>query len=95
MKKDPGIPNLFPYRDKIIHEIEETRRIKAEEAENRRAESKARLASVVGADVDGREDEPKDMALDDDKSLGDGAVAGDTMAEVSCLSERLISDEYG
>lgn len=41
LKKDPGIPNLFPYKDKILAEIEEARRRKAEEAERRRAEVKA------------------------------------------------------
>ncbi|KAI9050883.1 hypothetical protein LZ554_005000 [Drepanopeziza brunnea f. sp. 'monogermtubi'] len=41
LKKDPGIPNLFPYKDKILAEIEEGRRRKAEEAEKRRADAKA------------------------------------------------------
>lgn len=41
MKKDPGIPNLFPYKDKILAEIEEGRRRKTEEAEKRRANAKA------------------------------------------------------
>ncbi|KAG9248354.1 P-loop containing nucleoside triphosphate hydrolase protein [Calycina marina] len=41
LKKDPGIPNLFPYKDKILAEIEEGRKRKAEDAANRRAEAKA------------------------------------------------------
>ena len=41
MKKDPGIPNLFPYKHKILAEIEEGRRRKAEDAQKRRAEAKA------------------------------------------------------
>jgi nuclear GTP-binding protein len=41
LKKDPGIPNLFPYKDKILAEIEEGRRRKTEDAERRRAEAKA------------------------------------------------------
>lgn len=41
LKKDPGIPNLFPYKDRILAEIEETRRKKAEELAQRRADSKA------------------------------------------------------
>jgi nuclear GTP-binding protein len=40
LKKDPGIPNLFPYKDKILAEIEEGRR-KVEDAEKRRADAKA------------------------------------------------------
>ena len=41
LKKDPGIPNLFPYKDKILAEIEEGRRRKVEDAEKRRADAKA------------------------------------------------------
>ncbi|CZS90358.1 hypothetical protein WAI453_004210 [Rhynchosporium graminicola] len=41
LKKDPGIPNLFPYKDKILAEIEEGRRRKAEDAERRKADAKA------------------------------------------------------
>lgn len=42
LKKDPGIPNLFPYKNRILAEIEETRRKKLEEAE--RIKSEAKLA---------------------------------------------------
>ena len=31
LKKDPGIPNLFPFKDKILQEIEESKRLKAED----------------------------------------------------------------
>lgn len=41
MKKDPGIPNLFPYKDKILQEIEANRERKREEAERRRELAKA------------------------------------------------------
>ncbi|EON61474.1 hypothetical protein W97_00689 [Coniosporium apollinis CBS 100218] len=41
LKKDPGIPNLFPYKDKILHEIEEKRRLKEEEVARKKAEAKA------------------------------------------------------
>ncbi|EME49544.1 hypothetical protein DOTSEDRAFT_122313, partial [Dothistroma septosporum NZE10] len=26
LKKDPGVPNLFPYKDKVLAEIEESKR---------------------------------------------------------------------
>ncbi|KAF2842430.1 hypothetical protein M501DRAFT_415810 [Patellaria atrata CBS 101060] len=45
LKKDPGIPNLFPYKDKILHEIEETRRLKEEEKERKKEDAKARRVS--------------------------------------------------
>ncbi|KAI0125502.1 P-loop containing nucleoside triphosphate hydrolase protein [Xylariales sp. AK1849] len=47
LKKDPGIPNLFPYKEKILHEIEEARRKKEEEIQKRREIAKA--AKTVGA----------------------------------------------
>ncbi len=36
MKKDPGIPNLFPLKDKILAEIEEKKRLRVEETITRR-----------------------------------------------------------
>lgn len=41
LKKDPGIPNLFPYKDKILAEVEEGRRRKEEAAQKKRELSKA------------------------------------------------------
>ncbi|KAF2120963.1 P-loop containing nucleoside triphosphate hydrolase protein [Lophiotrema nucula] len=41
VKKDPGIPNLFPYKDKILQEIEEKRRLKEEENARRRELARA------------------------------------------------------
>src|ERR1700722_16825354 len=52
LKKDPGIPNLFPYKDKILAEIEEGRRRKAEEASKRRAEAKEAKAAKTGEQVE-------------------------------------------
>ncbi|KAL8694360.1 MAG: hypothetical protein Q9218_000997 [Villophora microphyllina] len=40
LKKDPGIPNLFPYKDRILHQIEEKKRLKEEDALRRREASK-------------------------------------------------------
>ncbi|KAL4879566.1 P-loop containing nucleoside triphosphate hydrolase protein [Aspergillus karnatakaensis] len=42
IKKDPGIPNLFPHKEKMLHEIEERRRQKAEEQERIREEARLR-----------------------------------------------------
>ena len=47
LKKDPGIPNLFPYKDKILHEIEEKRRLKEEEYARKREEAKQSKVPVV------------------------------------------------
>ncbi|KAI4277140.1 MAG: hypothetical protein LQ337_002013 [Flavoplaca oasis] len=50
LKKDPGIPNLFPYKDKILQQIEEKKRLKEEEALRRRAEVKATGAISAGTE---------------------------------------------
>ena len=42
MKKDPGIPNLFPFKDQMLHEIEEKKRLKLEEQQRVREEARAR-----------------------------------------------------
>ncbi|KAL8854592.1 MAG: hypothetical protein Q9221_000627 [Calogaya cf. arnoldii] len=47
LKKDPGIPNLFPYKDKILQQIEEKKRLKEEETLRRRAEAKTTGAAPV------------------------------------------------
>lgn len=47
LKKDPGIPNLFPYKEKILHEIEEGRRRKQEEQQRRRELAKAAKTGVT------------------------------------------------
>ena len=48
-KKDPGIPNLFPFKDKILAEIEEKRRLKEEENARRRQLAKEQKAGGAGA----------------------------------------------
>ncbi|KAL8782501.1 MAG: hypothetical protein Q9213_005340 [Squamulea squamosa] len=49
LKKDPGIPNLFPYKAKILQQIEEKKRLKEEESLRRREE--ARAATAVSVDI--------------------------------------------
>jgi nuclear GTP-binding protein len=46
LKKDPGIPNLFPYKEKILQEIEEKKRLKEEEATRRKADAKAQASGT-------------------------------------------------
>ena len=52
LKKDPGIPNLFPYKAKVLAEIEENKRKKEEEALRRREVAKAQRQGKVVADVE-------------------------------------------
>lgn len=70
LKKDPGIPNLFPYKDKILAEIEEGRRRKAEDIAKRRAEQKAtktgeQVERDVEAAMEGVEVDDEDVIFDE------------------------------
>lgn len=68
LKKDPGIPNLFPYKEKILEEIEEKKRKKAEDAQRLRDTAKGKKGGepVNGADA---EDDDEDMNDDEDDLL--------------------------
>ncbi|KAF2706620.1 hypothetical protein K504DRAFT_483624 [Pleomassaria siparia CBS 279.74] len=77
-KKDPGIPNLFPYKDKILAEIEEKRRLKEEEAARRRELAKAQAAGgEISADV--MKDDEDDAEDDDEDSLDLDSENDDSM----------------
>lgn len=58
LKKDPGIPNLFPFKEKILQEIEHKKMLKEEDTQRRRAEAKARRNGIVGEEdaAEGEED---------------------------------------
>lgn len=43
-KKDPGIPNNYPYKEQVLAEIEQQRRLAAEDKEKRKALKKAAKA---------------------------------------------------
>ncbi|KAG6115328.1 hypothetical protein E4U14_000910 [Claviceps sp. LM454 group G7] len=75
LKKDPGIPNLFPYKEKLLQEIEEKRMRKAAEAEKKRAMAKAAKTgavqvtdevAMVDADAGEEDDGEDDMDVDED-----------------------------
>ncbi|KAK0467843.1 P-loop containing nucleoside triphosphate hydrolase protein [Desarmillaria tabescens] len=52
-KKDPGIPNEFPYKDQILAEVQEQRRLALEEKQQRKDAKKAKPTTTT------EEDEPK------------------------------------
>ena len=74
IKKDPGIPNLFPYKDKILADIEDKKRQRTEELESKRAESKA---NRVEAALMVMQDEPNGEALLDEGDVSDNEEAMD------------------
>ena len=68
LKKDPGIPNLFPYKDKILHEIEEKKRLREEENERRRQEAKRQKTNVLENEAPDPIGEEVDEAMDEEES---------------------------
>jgi len=81
LKKDPGIPNLFPYKAKLLAEIEEGKRRKEEEVQKKREIAKAqRLGKTVGGEEAGKAvvEEDGDEELLDTEDVDD-AGEGDEM----------------
>jgi nuclear GTP-binding protein len=66
-KKDPGIPNLFPYKDKILAEVEETRRRKEEETARRRELAKEQ--KLNGGAASEANDDFEDFDAEDNEQL--------------------------
>ena len=76
LKKDPGIPNLFPFKAQILAEIEENKRKKAEEAQKRREVAKAQREGLpvpkpqqhaTAEDVEGDDEELLDRGESEDE----------------------------
>ncbi|KAH6648448.1 P-loop containing nucleoside triphosphate hydrolase protein [Truncatella angustata] len=98
LKKDPGIPNLFPYKEKILQEIEDARARKQEEAQKRRAMAKAaKTGGKVNEDDDEVEmegDDAEDLEGDDD--VMDEDDEGDNSNPMAALiaSARKAAEKY-
>lgn len=71
-KKDPGIPSSFPYKDKIIVELEENRRIEKEKREALKAQRQKEKAEALarGENVDDRMSDDED----DEDSENEGGL---------------------
>ncbi|RQM05105.1 hypothetical protein DH86_00003532 [Scytalidium sp. 3C] len=103
LKKDPGIPNLFPYKDKILAEIEDARARKAEEAAKRRAEAKAAKtgeqiekeveAEMEGVDVEEDDQDLMDEDLDEDANPMAALLASARAAAAEYEGEFESGDE--
>lgn len=65
--KDPGIPANFPYKNKILEELEEKRRRDLEEKQRKRQErlEAKRRAKELGEEYMGDEDSMDEDDLDD------------------------------
>lgn len=73
-KKEPGIPNLFPYKDKILAEAEEQRRNREEENARRRQLAKEQKLNAASAE-DAMEDDEEFEQFD---AEGDELLADDS-----------------
>ncbi|GIZ40141.1 hypothetical protein CKM354_000349300 [Cercospora kikuchii] len=91
LKKDPGIPNLFPYKDKILAEIEESKRNKEEEKERRRdvarAQREGRSVDATTKPVDGDLEVSEDEE-DDDEEMDEREDVNPMAALVASASQR-------
>ncbi|KAF2276254.1 uncharacterized protein EI97DRAFT_399079 [Westerdykella ornata] len=76
LKKDPGIPNLFPYKEKILQEIEEKRRLKEEENAKRREMARAQKSGAAQTPDDGIEDSDAEPI---DDNMSEESVEEDSM----------------
>ncbi|KAL0066047.1 hypothetical protein AAF712_006875 [Marasmius tenuissimus] len=85
-KKDPGIPNNFPYKDQVLAEVQEQRRLVTEEKQRKKEEQKV-LRAGTGKRIDGGEsadEENEDVDLDDKD--------GDTQGVGSVSAKRIASN---
>ncbi|KAI1376924.1 P-loop containing nucleoside triphosphate hydrolase protein [Hypoxylon crocopeplum] len=102
LKKDPGIPNLFPYKEKILHEIEEGRRRKQEEQQRRKELAKAAKTGSTDeaendeATADGAEEEGFDEFSDDhDDAMDEDGVDDDSNPMAALLaSAKAAAEQY-
>ncbi|KIM42789.1 hypothetical protein M413DRAFT_123683 [Hebeloma cylindrosporum] len=78
--KDPGIPNEFPYKDQILAEVAEQRRIAAEEKELKKAQKQRALAKARaiarGEPFEDSDAEDKDGDAEDGDDEEEGTEKG-------------------
>ena len=87
LKKDPGIPNLFPYKAKVLAEIEESRRKKDEEIQRRKEIAKAQRQGTVLAAAVGTAEAGEGEAEDEDEELLDEVDDDDEEDEMELQDE--------
>ncbi|KAH6685270.1 P-loop containing nucleoside triphosphate hydrolase protein [Plectosphaerella plurivora] len=99
LKKDPGIPNLFPYKEKVLAEIEEQRLRKKEEQLKRREMNRSALSDVISAAQTAKAEEDADegdegMAVDGDDDDMDGDVDESNPMAALLASARAAAEKY-
>ncbi|TQN72237.1 Nuclear GTP-binding protein NUG1 [Colletotrichum shisoi] len=94
LKKDPGIPNLFPYKEKLLAEIEEKKLQKQEEAQKRREMAKAAKAGGATEGASTGQDEMADVGDDDMMVEDDGDVDESNPMAALLASARAAAETY-
>ncbi|KAG6000094.1 hypothetical protein E4U21_005818 [Claviceps maximensis] len=100
LKKDPGIPNLFPYKEKLLQEIEDKRMRKATELQKKREMAKAAKTGAVekSVDEDGMDEVDVDadgaeVDMDDDEFMDEDVDESNPMAAL-LASARAAAVKY-
>ncbi|KAJ4130710.1 nuclear GTP-binding protein nug1 [Fusarium equiseti] len=100
LKKDPGIPNLFPYKEKLLQEIEENRIKKAEMAQKRKELAKAAKTgakdenAMADVEVDSADEmDDDDMDEDIDESNPMAALIASARAAAATYDRQLAEDD--
>ncbi|ROW11093.1 hypothetical protein VMCG_00978 [Cytospora schulzeri] len=97
LKKDPGIPNLFPYKEKLLQEIEEKKARKLEEAQKRKEATKAARTGQVNQadDAEAMDDiEGEDSEVDEDDMMDDDDVDESNPMAALIASARRAAAKY-
>ncbi|KAJ4417088.1 nuclear GTP-binding protein nug1 [Gnomoniopsis sp. IMI 355080] len=97
LKKDPGIPNLFPYKERLLAEIEEKRLRKEEEARKRKEAAKAARTGQVEQSDDAEDamDDVEGDDVDDDDMMDDDDVVDESNPMAALLaSARRAAEDY-
>ncbi|KAG8625902.1 hypothetical protein KVT40_006303 [Elsinoe batatas] len=100
LKKDPGIPNLFPFKNKLLEEIEESKRQKEAEKLRRQELAKAQRQGLTieandaeAAELEGEDEELLDLADEDGEEMVDDGDDSNPMAAL-LASARARAAEY-
>lgn len=100
LKKDPGIPNSFPYKDQLLHQIEEDRTRRKEEQLKRREMAKAAKTGTGEKAGDEMDEDDADLGEFDDEEMEgmdeDGSDIDDESNPMAALiaSARKAAEKY-
>jgi nuclear GTP-binding protein len=91
LKKDPGIPNLFPYKEKLLHQIEADRERRKEEQQRRKEMAKAAKTGTDEKAEDEMDADEGDLIDYDDGEMEDMEEDGDDVDESNPMAALIAS----